>query len=171
VVPAGADGYVDNVATQIQLQATTSGSEGTVSAESNVQWVIAEEAWSRMGPQPALRALMDYSYDVELVTGPNPGRSATFDFILSGTILQQRAEGTGDLVTIQAGDHELLTTDGQTGFGFILAADATGPISITLRTVCVATPGSNIFQIGEMSQCTAALRPTITLTLTANDDV
>ena len=136
--------------------------------------MIPEEVWTQLGAEPQLSVIMDYVYSMDLSTGPNPSRAASFDFLITGSNDAEPTlgEGSGPVETIGAGDatHRFRVT-AQAGFGTPLSANASGPIRITLVATCRVSPGSTIFQVGETSTCRADLRPTIRVTLTRNDDV
>lgn len=170
ISPRGANGSAAPSGGRVVVFAETFGSEGEIDARSSIGWIIPEEEWRLLGPEPLLSLVMEYQYTVSLRTGPNPGRAAAFDFSVY-------AENNGGLLveprrvteTIGAGDE---FDDGQVnrmGFGTTLPSDATGPIVIMVETGCNVEPGTTIFQIGESSRCAGDLLPDIRVTLTRND--
>jgi hypothetical protein len=171
ISPPGAEGTAAPSGGEIDLEAETGGFDGGIVAQSRIQWLIPEEAWALLGPEPRLSVIMDYEYTVVLSTGPNPGRAAGFDFVIVGANAAQPnlGEGSGAVVTIGAGDVANQSDVDRTGFGTPLPANASGPIRITLVATCSVSPGTTPFQIGETSTCRADLRPTIRVTLTRNE--
>ena len=139
----------------VSIFARTSGRAREATRTASLTWTISPSQTAGLTGSYYAELTMEPTWSVNLRTGSNPGRAAEWSVVVRASSPGLDLGRHTDAWSIGSGDERLFRGNDTISVGATVPGDELDGVVVAVELTCRATPGSNIWQFRESSECDA----------------